>query len=127
MRSVISSRIWSTGRWASTTSTASNSSRTLAHRRDDGHRDELDASVFKGKKVEVGQFKCLGERNPNQLKVTTMDPATRSMLRGTLPQEYEERHLVKDLVDRLMGKHPEHRFQFIQANAATLDEAAIDA
>ena len=52
---------------------------------------------------------------------------TRSMLRVTLPQEYEERHLVKDLVDRLMGKHPEHRFQFIQANAATLDEAAIDA
>ena len=34
---------------------------------------------------------------------------------------------TKVLVDRLMGKHPEHRFQFIQANAATLDEASIDA
>src|SRR3546814_10201313 len=77
--------------------------------------------------IYVGRFKGLGEMNPNQLKETTMDPATRSMLRVTLPQEYEERHQVKDLVDRLMGKHPEHRFQFIQANAATLDEAAIDA
>jgi topoisomerase-4 subunit B len=100
---------------------------TSAYARDDAHRAELEATQFKGKKVEVGRFKGLGEMNPNQLKETTMDPATRSMLRVTLPQEYEERHQVKDLVDRLMGKHPEHRFQFIQANAATLDEAAIDA
>jgi len=100
---------------------------TSAYARDDEHRAELEATLFKGKKVEVGRFKGLGEMNPGQLKETTMDPATRSMLRVTLPQEYEERHLVKDLVDRLMGKHPEHRFQFIQANAATLDEAAIDA
>ncbi|SKB34034.1 DNA topoisomerase IV subunit B [Sphingopyxis flava] len=100
---------------------------TSAYARDDEHRAELEATLFKGKKVEVGRFKGLGEMNPNQLKETTMDPATRSLLRVTLPQEYEERHQVKDLVDRLMGKHPEHRFQFIQANAATLDEAAIDA
>lgn len=100
---------------------------TSAYARDDEHRAELEATLFKGKKVEVGRFKGLGEMNPGQLKETTMAPATRSMLRVTLPQEYEERHLVKDLVDRLMGKHPEHRFQFIQANAASLDEAAIDA
>lgn len=100
---------------------------TSAYARDDAHRAELEATQFKGKKVEVGRFKGLGEMNPNQLKETTMNPATRSMLRVTLPQEYEERHQVKDLVDRLMGKHPEHRFQFIQANAASLDETAIDA
>lgn len=100
---------------------------TSAYARDDAHRAELEATLFKGKRVDVGRFKGLGEMNPNQLKETTMDPASRSMLRVTLPQEYEERHQVKDLVDRLMGKHPEHRFQFIQANAAMLDEAAIDA
>ena len=33
--------------------------------------------------------------------------------------------MVTDLVDRLMGKNPEHRFNFIQENAA-LDEEAID-
>ncbi len=98
-----------------------------AYARDDVHRAELEATVFKSKKVEVGRFKGLGEMNPGQLRETTMDPATRSMLQVTLPQEYEGRHQVKDLVDRLMGKHPEHRFQFIQANAASIDAEAIDA
>ncbi|MGN6271106.1 MAG: DNA topoisomerase IV subunit B [Sphingomonas sp.] len=95
--------------------------------RDDVHRAEIEAGPFKGKRVEVARFKGLGEMNPGQLKETTMDPATRSLLRITLPQEYEERAGVKDLVDRLMGNNPAHRFAFIQENAARLDEEAIDA
>ncbi|MEP9361182.1 DNA topoisomerase IV subunit B [Sphingomonas sp. KR3-1] len=95
--------------------------------RDDAHRIEIENTAFKGKKVEVSRFKGLGEMNPNQLKETTMDPATRGMLRITLPQEYEERAGVKDLVDRLMGNNPAHRFAFIQENAARLDEEVIDA
>ncbi len=95
--------------------------------RDDAHRAEIEANEFKGKKVDVGRFKGLGEMNPNQLKETTMAPETRGLLRVTLPQEYEERALVRDLVDRLMGRHPEHRFTFIQENAARIDEEVIDA
>lgn len=98
-----------------------------AYARDDAHRAELEASEFKGKKVEVGRFKGLGEMNPQQLRETTMDPKTRSMIRIVLPQEYEERMVVRDLVDRLMGKNPEHRFQFIQENAARVDDQVIDA
>jgi len=98
-----------------------------SYARDEAHRAELEAREFKGKKVEVSRFKGLGEMNPQQLRETTMDPKTRNMLRITLPQEYEERAVVRDLVDRLMGKHPEHRFAFIQENAARLDEEAIDA
>jgi topoisomerase-4 subunit B len=95
--------------------------------RDDAHREELHASEFKGKKVEVSRFKGLGEMNPQQLRETTMDPATRSMIRITLPQEYEDRASVRDLVDRLMGTNPAHRFAFIQEHAASLEEDAIDA
>jgi topoisomerase IV subunit B len=95
--------------------------------RDDAHRAQIEATEFKGKKVEIGRFKGLGEMNPNQLKDTTMNPQTRSMLRVTLPQEYEERALVRDLVDRLMGKNPEHRFVFIQENASRVAEEVIDA
>jgi topoisomerase IV subunit B len=94
---------------------------------DDAHRAELEATVFKGKKIDVGRFKGLGEMNPGQLRETTMDPATRSLIRITLPREYEQRAHVTDLVERLMGKNPEHRFNFIQDNAASLDEEAIDA
>ena len=95
--------------------------------RDDAHRAQIEAGPFKGRKVEVSRFKGLGEMNPGQLRETTMDPRTRGMIRITLPQEYEERAGVKDLVDRLMGTNPAHRFAFIQENAARLDEEAIDA
>jgi topoisomerase-4 subunit B len=95
--------------------------------RDDAHRAELEASEFKGKKVEVSRFKGLGEMNPNQLKETTMDPATRSMLKVTLPGAYEDRQPVKDLVERLMGRDPAPRFEFIQSRASAVDEEEIDA
>ena len=95
--------------------------------RDDAHRAALERKEFKGRKVEVARFKGLGEMNPQQLRETTMDPRTRGLLRVTLPQEYEERASVRDLVDRLMGKNPEHRFAFIQARAAEVDDEAIDA
>ncbi|URD62306.1 DNA topoisomerase IV subunit B [Sphingomonas sp. KRR8] len=95
--------------------------------RDDAHRAELEAKEFKGKKVEVSRFKGLGEMNPNQLKETTMDPATRSMLRVTLPSQYEDRQPIKDLVERLMGKNPEHRFAFIQSRASAVSEDELDA
>ena len=98
-----------------------------AYAQNEAHRATLEATMFKGKKVEVSRFKGLGEMMPAQLRETTMAKETRSLLRITLPQEYEERASVRDLVDRLMGKNPEHRFQFIQANAASVDEGIIDA
>jgi topoisomerase IV subunit B len=98
-----------------------------AYARDDEHRAELEATMFMGKKVEVGRFKGLGEMNPQQLRETTMSPDSRSLIRITLPPEYEGRAAVKDLVDRLMGRNPEHRFMFIQNRAGELDPDMIDA
>ena len=95
--------------------------------RDDAHREELLRTEFKGKKVEVSRFKGLGEMNPGQLRETTMDPKTRSLIRITLPDDIEDRQQVRELVERLMGTNPAHRFAFIQENAATVDEEAIDA
>jgi topoisomerase-4 subunit B len=95
--------------------------------RDDAHRAELEATEFKGRNVEVSRFKGLGEMNPNQLKETTMDPKTRSMLRVTLPGQYEDRQPIKDLVERLMGRDPSARFDFIQARASAIEEDQIDA
>ena len=82
--------------------------------RDDAHRDELMATTFKGKKVEIGRFKGLGEMMASQLKETTMDPKKRTLARVELPGDESE---IDDLVERLMGKKAEARYQFIQENA----------
>ncbi len=91
--------------------------------RDDAHREELLATLFKGKKPDIGRFKGLGEMMPAQLKETTMDPATRTLARISLPEGEEA---VDALVETLMGRKAESRFQFIQANAEfAMDEVDV--
>ena len=103
----------------------SSGAKTL-YARDDAHRAELEATEFKGKKVEVSRFKGLGEMNPAQLKETTMSPASRSLLKITLPGEFQDQQPVRDLVDRLMGRDPAPRYEFIQQRAAGVEGEAID-
>ena len=103
------------------------SGKESVYARDDEHRAELEETRFKGRKVEVSRFKGLGEMNPQQLRETTMSPATRSLVRITLPAEHEQRFAVKELVDQLMGRNPEHRFNFIQNRAGEVDRDLIDA
>jgi topoisomerase-4 subunit B len=91
---------------------------------DDLHKDELMRSEFGGKgKVEVSRFKGLGEMMPAQLKETTMDPATRTLLRVAVESEA---NATRATVDRLMGNKPEARFTFIQENAAFAEADALD-
>ncbi|HRE61766.1 MAG TPA: DNA topoisomerase IV subunit B [Micropepsaceae bacterium] len=84
--------------------------------RDDAHKDALLKSEFRANaKVEISRFKGLGEMMPAQLKETTMQVGNRTLLRVEVPAG--EREEAADLVERLMGKKPELRFQFIQENA----------
>jgi topoisomerase-4 subunit B len=99
----------------------------VAYARDDAHREELEATRFKGRRVEVGRFKGLGEMAAAQLKETTMDPARRTLLRVTLPDGPDARAHVATLVDRLMGRDPAQRFAFISAHAPRVDAADLDA
>ena len=100
---------------------------TVAYARDDAHREDLMRTIFKGKKVEVSRFKGLGEMAPTQLRETTMDPAKRTLMRVVLPEGVDAKAAVADLVERLMGRNPEHRFAFIQAHAERVDAEALDA
>lgn len=88
--------------------------------RNDIHKDELIASVFKGKKPEISRFKGLGEMMPAQLKETTMDPSKRILLKVMV--DHESRDETSDTVERLMGNKPEARFLFIQERAAFAGE-----
>ncbi len=95
---------------------------TTVYARDDAHRDELLASLFKGRgKVEIGRFKGLGEMLPAQLRETTMDPAKRTLLKVAIA----DHDATRDAVDRLMGNRPEERFSFIQERAAFAEDLDI--
>ena len=66
-------------------------------------------------RIDVQRFKGLGEMDAKDLKETTMDPATRQLIRVTAHDEVPGE--TGGLVERLMGKRPEERFAFIQENA----------
>ena len=94
--------------------------------------EELKNKIIKEKfsgKGFVSRFKGLGEMPPSQLKETTMDPKTRTLLKVTVPKrdinEADQRRLVDELVNILMGKKPELRFKYIQENADLIDNYDI--
>ena len=87
---------------------------------EDDRAQKLETEFKKGAKVDVGRFKGLGEMNAADLKDTTMNPATRILARVHLPPD--DLPSVNDLFERLMGKKAEPRFQFIQDNAAFMEE-----
>jgi len=53
--------------------------------------------------------------NASQLKETTMDPAKRTLLQVEIA---DDKGIVSDAVNALMGSKPEARFRFIQERAA---------
>ncbi len=94
----------------------------IEYARDDAHKDELLRTAFRNKKPEISRFKGLGEMPPQYLKETTMDPAKRTLLQVQVPhgrteEDQEEAHETARLVESLMGRKPELRFQFIQERA----------
>ncbi len=74
-------------------------------------------------KIDVSRFKGLGEMDAKDLKDTTMNPETRTLIRVTI--EEDEPGDTADLVERLMGKKPEMRFQYIQENAQFVEELDV--
>jgi topoisomerase-4 subunit B len=95
--------------------------------RDDPHREELLRSGFSGRgKIEISRFKGLGEMPARYLKATTMDPARRTLLRVSVISEDGSAEIepvagpdprTEVLVETLMGRRPELRFDYIRKNA----------
>jgi len=89
------------------------------------HLDSMDGLVeyfiAAGRKgIAIGRYKGLGEMNPEQLWMTTMDPSVRTLL-----QVKAEDHAEADLMfTTLMGDQVEPRRKFIEDNA--LDVKNLD-
>ncbi len=95
----------------------------IAYAYDDEDKDKKCATIFDpNKKLEISRFKGLGEMQPKQLKETTMDQSKRMLYKVKIPEisqtlNEEDPYQTADLVEKLMGKKAEHRFNFIQENA----------
>ena len=82
----------------------------------------LDELIEKGKKgLSIQRYKGLGEMNPNQLWMTTMDPERRTLLKVQIDDVVE----ADDIFTILMGDKVEPRREFIQTNALEVTELDI--
>ena len=91
---------------------------------DDAEKERMLATGLGGKgKIDVQRFKGLGEMDAKDLKDTTMNPATRKLIRVSIDEDAPGE--TSDLVERLMGKKPELRFQYISENARFVEELDV--
>ena len=90
----------------------------------DAEKEEWLAKGLGGKgKIDVQRFKGLGEMDAKDLKDTTMDPASRKLIRVSIDEDFPGE--TGDLVERLMGKKPELRFQYISENARFVEDVDV--
>jgi len=90
----------------------------------DRDKEKIVEELYKKSKakIEVGRFKGLGEMTAAQLKQTTMDIKNRSLTKVKV----DDLEIAARMVEDLMGKKPEKRFQFIYEQALTKMDKIIN-
>ncbi len=85
-------------------------------------KEVVDAIRANGRKgVEIQRYKGLGEMNADQLWDTTMDPATRTLIKVTIPDTIA----ADRIFSMLMGEEVEPRRVFIETHALSVKNLDI--
>ena len=87
----------------------------------DEERDRIVDNARANAKPIISRFKGLGEMFPQQLKETTLSRATRRLLKVELLDELNTDRTFHDL----MGKRTEARYEFLMANAGSVENLDV--
>ena len=91
---------------------------TVHYAQDDAHREEILSSLPTNRKAEIDRFKGLGEMNADQLKQTTLDPSTRTLVRIDIESQIDADRTFQ----QLLGKDPSERYRVIMEEASFADD-----
>ena len=89
--------------------------------KDDVDKEEILAALPENRKVEIFRFKGLGEMTAQQLKETTLDTKSRTLLRVDVESLVE----ADQTFSQLLGKDPSERYRIIMSEANLVDDLDV--
>ncbi len=89
--------------------------------RDDRDKERILASLPDNRTPDIQRFKGLGEMNAEQLKETTLDPKSRTLLRVDIDSAIE----ADKTFSELLGKDPAERYRVIMEQASEIDDLDV--
>jgi DNA gyrase subunit B len=88
---------------------------------DDAAKEEILSGLAANRKYEVTRFKGLGEMTPQQLRDTTLDPKTRTLLQVNIESQVE----ADQTFTQLLGKDASERYRVIMEESTMVDDLDV--